>query len=86
MTFEIDDAKSWTFHYVPHINGMVITEGGGFINAGPSPKFVVKGSKTLDDNITFGVFGYGQTDLEAMQNAIDRARETEKRFATPHRP
>ncbi len=85
---EIDDTQVWTFRFIPHINGMVITRIGGFINKdqeGVPPKFVVKGSKAFN-GVTYGVFGCGQTDLAAMQRAIDEARETEEKFAAPHRP
>jgi hypothetical protein len=85
---EIDDTQVWIFCFLPHINGMVITRSSGFIVVGQGkkpPKFVVKGVKTFNGD-TYGVFGYGQTDLEAMQNAIDQAQKTEEEFATPNRP
>jgi hypothetical protein len=81
MTIKKDDAEVWTFCYVPHINGAVIGKGGGGVidckKNNLTAKFAVRGSKKIK-GINYNVLACGQTDLEAMHNAIVQAFETEK--------
>lgn len=76
----LDEADVWRFDYLEHENGVVSSGPGIFAafppNGKPAYAYVVKATKQLNGG-TYCVFGYGYTDLEAVQNALTNAKRVE---------